>query len=150
MDSAVAQRRTAPQMLTRRLATLRGSGRHGVVMVDRLLLDSGGESPLERKFLELMRSSRLPRPTTQHRIRRSDGRIARVDFIYGDVMLVVEVTGRTGHSSPRERQLDAQRRNELVDLGDRVCEYTWEDLRDRPDYVAAATMRNRLGSVRVA
>ena len=149
MDSAVAQRRTAPKVLAQRLATLRGSGRRGVALVERMLLDSGGETPLERKFLELMRTGGLPRPTTQHRIRRSDGRIARVDFIYDAARLVVEVTGRRGHSSPRERQLDAQRRNELADLGFRVTEYTWEDLRDRPDYVTS-TMRTRLTALHVA
>lgn len=149
MDSAVAQRRTAPQALARRLATLRGSGRRGVALVDLLLLDSGGESPLERNFLRLIRTNGLPRPTTQHRIRRSDGKIARVDFVYEPLKLVVEVTERKGHSSPRERQLDAQRRNELADLGFVVIEYTWEDLRDRSEYVASS-MRSRLHTFRVA
>lgn len=75
--------------------------------------------------------------------------LAAADFVSERGALVVEVTGRVGHSSPRERQLDAQRRNELADLGFRVTEHTWEDLPDRPDYVVG-TMRARLRNLHVA
>ena len=56
---------------------------------------------------------------------------------------MVEVSGRTGHSSPGERGRDAQRRNELQDAGRKVYEYTWKDVTRRPAYVAA-TMTSRL------
>lgn len=98
---------------------------------------------LERKFLALLRKHHLPRPTTQARIERTSGTWARVDFLFDPHHLVVEVSGRLGHSSSRERQADAQRRNELTDLGFAVFEYTWQDLSERPDHVAA-TMTSRL------
>ena len=143
MDSAVHRGLSAPQALAERLQQLRGPGRHGAPTVDRVLVDSGGESPLERRFLALMRRAGLPRPTTQHVVRRDGRHVARVDFVYLERRLVVEVTGRKGHSSPAERQRDAQRRNELADLGYRVVEYTWEDVTLRADYVID-TMRARL------
>ncbi len=91
---------------------------------------------LERRFLELVRLAGLPRPTPQV-IHRRDGRaIARVDFYFEPYAVVVEVSGRKGHSSPAERARDAQRRNELQDLGQAVFEYTWEDVTTRGPMVA--------------
>ena len=130
-------------VLVERLGQLRGKGRHGVRLLDRLLLDSGGESMLERRFLALIREAHLPRPATQQRI-RSDGRhVARVDFLYAAAAMVVEVSGRLGHSNPADRVHDAQRRNELQDLGYAVYEYTWGDIVRRPTYVTT-TLAERL------
>jgi very-short-patch-repair endonuclease len=135
IDSAVRLRLSAPLVLEERLRELRGPGRHGVRLVDVLLLDSGGETILERRFLTLVRRAGLPKPQTQRRV-RSDGRqVARVDFLYPDLRIVVEVSGRLGHSNPADRSRDAQRRNELQDLGFAVYEYTWGDVTRRPTYV---------------
>jgi very-short-patch-repair endonuclease len=143
IDSAVRLGLSAPLVLERRLSELRGPGRWGAPTLDRLLIDSGGESLLERRFLALMRKGRLPRPITQARQRRDGRHIARVDFLFAAYPVVVEVTGRLGHSTPRERDRDAQRRNELIDLGFRVYEYTWHHVTERRAWVIA-TMRRRL------
>lgn len=91
---------------------------------------------LERRFLALTREAGLPRPTTQVIHRRDGQTFARVDFLFEPYGLVVEVSGRKGHSSPAERARDAQRRNELQDVGRKVFEYTWEDVTRRPAFVA--------------
>ena len=143
IDSAIRLRKSAVVVLERRLATLRGSGRAGVRLLDRLLLDSGGESVLERKFLKLVREHGLPRPKTQCRVAPGPRQVARVDFLYEDERLVVEVSGWRGHSTPSERAKDAQRRNELQDLGFAVYEYTWGDITTRPRWVVD-TLRERL------
>lgn len=49
--------------------------------------------------------------------------------------VVVEVSGRLGHSSDRERQKDARRRNELQEMGTKVLEFTTADVIDDPGYV---------------
>jgi very-short-patch-repair endonuclease len=90
-----------------------------------------------------MRSAGLPRPSTQVVFRSDQRTVARVDFLYRELAIVVEVTGRRGHSSPSERARDAQRRNELQDIGVRVIEYTWEDVMRRAAYVTGS-MRERL------
>jgi very-short-patch-repair endonuclease len=144
IDTAVRDRRSAPTVIAARLETLRGSGRAGCRIVERLLPDSGGETLLERRYLRLTRRHGFVRPTTQRVIRHGRKHVARVDFIYEEHRLVVEVTGRKGHVSDAERARDAQRRNELQDLGYRVIEYTSTDLRDRPGYVVD-TLRSRLG-----
>ena len=105
----------------------------------------GGESLLERRFLALMRHGGLPRPEAQA-IQRGNGQhIARVDFLFREQQVVVEVTGRLGHSTPSERGRDAQRRNELLNLGLRVYEYTWAHLTQRGPWVVT-TVRQRLAS----
>ena len=135
IDSAVRLGLSSPVVIAERLETLRGSGRWGCRLIDYLLVDSGGHSMLERRFLQLVREAGLPRPLTQV-IHRKDGRhIARVDFLFEEAGVVVEVSGRLGHTTPNERARDAQRRNELQDIGRRVFEYTWEDVTQRASMV---------------
>lgn len=143
IDSAVRLGLSAPLVLRERLATLRGPGRWGARALDALLVDAGGHSMLERRFLELVRRAGLPRPSTQVIHRRGAETFARVDFLFLSCGVVVEVSGRLGHSSPAERARDAQRRNELQDVGRQVFEYTWEDVTERPAHVAR-TLTERL------
>jgi hypothetical protein len=132
IDSAVRLGSSSPAVIARRLESLRGSGRWGCRLIDRLLADSGGHSPLERRFLGIVRELGLPRPLTQVIHRRNGRHVARVDFLFADHGVVVEVTGRRGHSTPADRARDAQRRNELQDLGRKVYEFTFEQVTRRP------------------
>ena len=143
IESAVRTGASAPLVVERRLSELRGPGRRECRLLDRVLLDAGGHTMLERRFLELTRTAGLPRPSTQVVFRSDQRTVARVDFLYHDLAIVVEVTGRRGHSSPSEHAHDAQRRNELQDMGVRVFEYTWEDVTRRATYVTES-MRDRL------
>lgn len=111
--------------------------------MESLLVDTGGESVLERRFLEIVREAGLPRPATQVVIATEHHRIGRVDFVWDELRVVVEVSGSLGHSSPSERAKDAQRRNELQDDGWKVYEYTYQDVVDRPSMVARS-IRSRL------
>jgi len=149
IDSAVRLRRTALNKVVARLATLRGTGRAGTSFLSELLLDSGGESHLERRFLRLMRVADFPRPECQVILRRNGERVARVDFVFPTTSTVVEVSGRLGHTSDRDRQRDARRRNHLQHLGNHVIEFTTVDVIDDPEYVLA-TLREEFTSARVA
>jgi len=143
IDSAVRSGSSSPTVLAARLDELRGRGRWGCRLLDRLLEDSGGHTLLERRFLQLVRRAGLPRPRTQVVHRVGDRTVARVDFLFDDYDIVVEVSGQRGHSSPSERARDAHRRNELQDLGRVVYEYTWDDVTQRESLVAR-TLRERL------
>jgi very-short-patch-repair endonuclease len=143
IDSAIRSRSSSPVVLVERLSNLRGPGRWGCRLVESLLVDAGGESVLERRFLEIIREAALPRPATQIVITNGHHRIGRVDFVWDDLRVVVEVSGSLGHSSPSERTKDAQRRNELQDDGWKVYEYTYQDVVDRPSAVARS-IRSRL------
>jgi very-short-patch-repair endonuclease len=145
IDSAVRLQLSSPEVLARRLASLRGSGRWGCRLVENMITDSGGHTHLERRFLELVREAGLPTPRMQV-VFRVDGRhVARVDFLFDEFGVVVEVSGQKGHASPAERARDAQRRNELQDLGLRVFEYTFDDVTERSGMVRR-TLRARLTS----
>jgi len=135
IDSAVRLGLTSPVALRDRLAERRGPGMWGVRLLDDLLVESGGHSMLERRFLGLCRRAGLPRPATQVIHRRDGATFARVDFLFEPYGVVVEVSGQLGHSSPRDRARDAQRRNELQDVGRKVYEYTWDDVTTRPAFV---------------
>jgi Transcriptional regulator, AbiEi antitoxin len=135
IDSAVRIGLTSPTALRVRLGERRGPGHWGVRLLDGLLVDSGGHSMLERRFLELVRRADLPRPATQVIHRRDGTTFARVDFLFEPYGVVIEVSGQLGHSTPADRARDAQRRNELHDVGRKVYEYTWEDVTRRPSFV---------------
>jgi len=143
IDSAVRSGASSPVVVAERLAALRGPGRWGAPRLDELLLDAGGHSMLERRFLALLRAASMPRPSTQVIHRAGTRTFARVDFCFEEFGIVVEVSGRRGHVSDADRARDAQRRNELQDAGRRVFEYTFADVMRRPTFVVA-TMRARL------
>ncbi len=135
IDSAVQRRLTSFPTLTKRAMELCGRGFPGTERLRGLLLDSGGDSYLERRFLELVRTAGLPRPTCQV-VHRLDGeRIARVDFQFPDTKIIVEVSGRLGHVSDTDRQSDARRRNGLQQTGHIVLEFTTADVLDEQSYV---------------
>lgn len=145
IDSAVRMRRTSIPTLTRRMAELSGQGRHGIVLLRTLLLDAGGESHLERRMLRLLRDAGLPRPEPQVVHRRRDGRVMRVDFQYSAAWIVMEVSGRRGHASDRDRANDARRRNDLQADGWMVLDFTTAHVLDDPAYVVG-TVRQQLGA----
>lgn len=144
IDSAVREGLASPTFLRRRLTDLRGSGRAGVRVLDELLVDAGSHSPLEREFLALVRGAGLPRPQCQRIYRRDGVTVARVDFSFEPIPLLVEVGGRRGHSSDAERAKDARRRNELQALGFVVLEFTYVDVHQRPGYVLSMLRRHGL------
>ena len=84
IDSAVRLGLSSPEVLATRLETLRGSGRWGCRLVDQLIVDSGGHTMLERRFLEIVRRAGLPRPRTQVVHRKNGRHIARVDFLFDE------------------------------------------------------------------
>ena len=142
IDSAIKLRRTTQVRLAQRLATLRGTGRYGVRLLSELLLDSGGESYLERRFLRLLRNVGLPRPQCQVVFRDNGNHVARVDFLFAASKTIVEVSGRLGHVSDRDRQRDARRRNRLQQMGNTVLEFTTADVIDGQAYVLASLSKS--------
>lgn len=137
IDSAISRRLTSVPTLTKRMQQMQGRGRNGIRVLRILLLDSGAESTLERAFLRLVRTAGLPRPLTQVVHHRTDNRVMRVDFQFSPAPVVVEVSGRRGHTSDRDRQRDARRRNSLVASGWVVLEFTTADVLEDPAYVVA-------------
>ena len=143
IDSAARLGLSSPSYLVRRLGAIRRPGRAGVRLLDEVLLDAGGHSWLERRFLRLMREAGLPRPACQVVHQRRGAFIARVDFDYSPRPLIVEVAGRRGHTSDADRASDARRRNELGALGIGVLDFVTTQVINDPAYVVE-TVRDRL------
>lgn len=146
IDSGVRNRWTSVPTLTDRMTDLARPGRKGIPQLRELLLDSGGESVLERRFLRLLRTAHIRRPQTQVTFRAHTTRAIRVDFLFQRESLVVEVSGRVGHASDADRRKDARRRNELIQRGFVVLEFTTADVIDDPEYVVM-TLRKSLGMI---
>ena len=143
IDSGVRQKSLSLVVLRRRVADPERAGVRGSRLLREVLLDAGGESFLERRFLRLMRHAGLPRPEVQVAFVRESKRAMRVDFHFPRAELVVEVSGRIGHTSDRDRQKDSRRRNALDRQGVRHREFTTIDVLDDPAYVVA-TVRDAL------
>jgi hypothetical protein len=136
IDSGIRMRLTSVPTLRRRIGQAGGRGRRGIPLLRELMLDSGGESALERRFLRLMREHGLPSPQSQVTYAREAGRAMRVDFEFRNG-LVVEVSGRLGHTSDRDRQREGRRRNALQQQGSPFREFTTADVVDDPGYVVS-------------
>jgi very-short-patch-repair endonuclease len=134
IDSAIRLRLVSEQRVRTRVVQEHRSGVNGSRMLLDALVDSGGESRLERWLLRIVREGGLARPTLQ-KVFRDDGRtVARVDAMFGE-RLIVEVEGHGTHSSRRQRQADEERRTRLTLLGHVVLAFTYLDVRDRPQWV---------------
>jgi hypothetical protein len=136
IDSSIRLRLVSEQRLRTRVTRDHRSGVNGSRLLLDALVDSGGESRLERWFLGLVRQAGIARPILQKTYRVGTRTIARVDA-YFPGGLVVEVAGHGTHASRRQRQVDAQRHTELTLRGLSVVTFTYEDIRDRPAWVVA-------------
>jgi len=139
IDSGIRLRLVSEQRLRTRVI---GRDRRGInggrILLD-ALVDAGGESRLERWLLTLVRSAGLPRPELQKIWRDGSRTVARVDA-YFPGGLIVEVAGHGTHSNRRDIQRDEQRRTELTLRGNRVITFTYDDVRDRPDWVTSTLL----------
>ncbi|HEY7625946.1 MAG TPA: hypothetical protein VH761_02720 [Ilumatobacteraceae bacterium] len=147
IDSAIRMRLVSERRLRKRiLDELPTNSPHRRRLVG-ALIDLGGESKLERRFLALIRQAGLPRPHLQRIYRAGARTIARVDAEFeGDV--IVELDGHGTHASRAQRQRDAQRRTELTLLGKRLITFTYDDVYGRPDWALdqLRTARSRLAA----
>lgn len=136
IDAAIRLRLVSEQRLRTKVVRLHHGGiNHGRALLD-ALVDTGGESRLERMFLRLVREAGLPRPVLQRTFRDGTRVVARVDACFPGG-LVVELAGHGTHSTRRELQVDAQRHTELTLRGLRVLTFRYEDVRDRSTWVVA-------------
>jgi hypothetical protein len=134
IDSAIRLKKLSEQRLRTRAIGRHSRGVNGSRILLEALVDGGGESRLERWALSLIRRAGLPPPALQVVHRDGTRIVARVDMQFGRD-LVVEFAGHGTHSARHQRQVDEQRRTELTLRGVRVLTFTYDDVRDRPDWV---------------
>jgi very-short-patch-repair endonuclease len=96
-------------------------------------------SQLEERFLELCESEGLRLPGVNARVGRM-----RVDALWRDAGLAVELDGSAAHGGWAASKRDRQRELALRAQGFQVVRYTWEQVTRRPDAVVA-DLRQLLG-----
>jgi len=94
------------------------------------------ESELEARVVELLNQHGLPQPTRQLDVGDSDAWIGRVDFVYREQQIVIELDGREGHSSLSDQLADAKRDCLLVASGRAVLRFGRDDVCFRGALVA--------------
>jgi very-short-patch-repair endonuclease len=88
-----------------------------------------------RISLGLMTIAQLDR--CQVGLRPAGGRVARVDLLWDDARLVVELDGHADHATRRRRQADAERSARLGLVGWHTVRFTYEDVVERPGHLVA-------------
>lgn len=140
VDTALARGICGVDVLVRLLDELATPGRRGVRALRAVLgmVTPGTESELETRFRDLLRDHGLPQPERQV-VLGSDGEQAgRVDCIFRQARLVVELDGRPYHSSKLDRLEDGRRDLVLLRGGYRVLRLTWHHVVEREAEVVAA------------
>lgn len=139
VDSAVASNLASDPWLWWRLEKLRCRGRNGVSVFETILVRRAGgevtESWLERRTLQVLRDAGLPLPLCQRRIHCHGAFAARVDFLYAQEQVVIEVSGYTTHRSRAQTTADAARRRVLTLEGYRVHEFTYDEVVRTPEAI---------------
>lgn len=147
LDGACRRGQVRVDFLRWRIDALRRRGRAGVALLVALLETPDRDRPeswLESAFLRLLREHFLPVPRLQVTMQPGPGRRVRLDGLYDEERLAVEVSGHATHATRRQRQADGERRARLVAEGFRVVDFTYEDVVERPAYVAG-TIAGLLG-----
>lgn len=141
VDTCLRTGLTSTSALEEALQRLGGSGCRGAGVlrgVLRDIVDHGVlHSRLERRFDQLVRRHRLPRPVRQFAVVEAGRPVPRVDAAYPDVKLAIELDGYSHHSSRASFGYDRNRRNRLVLAGWTVLTFTWDDIIRRGEAVAA-------------
>lgn len=124
--------------------------RRGTAAVRRILGISGSDedevkSPLERRFLRLCRSAKLPAPRVNAWIALADGGGVEVDFSWPERRLVVEADSRAHHDTDRAFENDPRRDRLLTLAGWRVVRFTHRDLTEHPAAVLSELRRLLIG-----
>ncbi|MCU1398717.1 MAG: hypothetical protein JWN62_1826 [Acidimicrobiales bacterium] len=141
LDSALRDGKTSEDFLHRRIAALRGKGRHSLpALVDVIAgaeIIRGGQSWLEREYLSSAAKAGLPRADAQVVLTRAGDRLVRVDCRYPGTRVIVELLGYRWHRSKAQMQRDTERMNRLQLDGFIVLQFTYHDVVERCAEVVA-------------
>jgi very-short-patch-repair endonuclease len=126
------------------LDKLAGRGRSGTgvlrnVLDNRMFGNTVSDSDLEKRMGMLLRRASLPKAEFHYVVCTPAGLfLAEVDFAYPDIKLAIEVDGFDAHGTPRAMAKDFVRQNGLVPYRWHVLRFTWRQVKDEPEMVAAA------------
>jgi very-short-patch-repair endonuclease len=141
LDDAVRRDLVSLEALHHRFTSWAKRGRPGVrwmrtLLEERLERSIRGDSPLEARLLDLVRSAGLPEPQVQIPV-ELDRATVHIDFGWPEILLGVEADGLGYHADPAQFRWDRRRQNLLQLRGWQLLRFTWPDATTN----AAATRR---------
>ena len=139
LDNALARGLTTVVAVREVAAELCARGRRGSALMRRLLDERADgyvapESGLEARFLSIVRAAGLPEPLRQRDLGGQEW-VGRVDFLYPDKRLVVEIDSDLHHSTLLDETADARRDGALREAGYRVVRIGEQLVWHRPQEV---------------
>ncbi|MBS1848816.1 MAG: DUF559 domain-containing protein [Actinobacteria bacterium] len=142
IDDALAAGKASLSRLAAVFADLSGRGRPGTTLMRSLLMERAEgfvptESELESRFVSLIRRYGLPEPRRQVVVGDGDGPVGRVDFLFDDAHLIVELDGYRFHAQRQVRHADLQRDLRLGAAGWRTVRLDWWQVVEDGPAVAA-------------
>ena len=126
-------------------AELARRGRRGTAAM-RELLDARCEgyvapsSELEALGRAVLAAAGLPEPAVEVDLGDGEDWIGRVDLLFREPRLVVELDSASHHSALGDRRADTERTRRLRAAGWRVKRVSWWDLVERPDEIVAEVL----------
>jgi hypothetical protein len=137
VDNCLARRMVTIPALWRVLDDLAIQGRNGTCALREILMERGDgyvapASELERQFLEIVRNAGLPEPAREVDLGDADQWIGRVEFVYREQRLLVEIDSNLHHTALLDVTNDHDRDNRFVAEGFRVLRFTEKTLTTKP------------------
>ncbi|MGH2841125.1 MAG: DUF559 domain-containing protein [Solirubrobacteraceae bacterium] len=130
----------------------RSNGRRGAAILRAVLAEHYAASTLtaselEERFLLICLTAAVPRPDVNAWIALPDNTGYRADFLWRTQRLIVEVDGHATHRTRQAFEQDRRRDQRLTLAGYRVVRFTWRQVTEEPERVAAI-LRELLAGVR--
>ncbi|HWJ86016.1 MAG TPA: DUF559 domain-containing protein [Cellulomonas sp.] len=126
--------------LERWLEARRGAWGNAQRRISERRLRTGAINPAEERLHAALHAAGITGWTANEPLLPILGVLAVAYVYFADVLLVVEIDGRSAHG-PAQFQQDRDRHNALVAAGCTPLHFTWEDVRYRPDHVVATIAR---------
>jgi very-short-patch-repair endonuclease len=142
LDTCLANRWVTNRQIGNIVGELGKRGRRGTRLMRQLLLDRGEgyvatASELEARFAKLCREYGLPEPVRQQNTGDAEKWIARVDFAYPRLKIIIELDGRRHWLAKLEHEADLTRDAKLTAAGWHVIHFTWKQITQEPEFVVA-------------
>lgn len=143
LDNALGRRLTTLHSVRAVVHDLAKRGRRGSTLMRQLLEERGDgyvapESGLEARYLALLRSAGMPLPELQKNLGDATW-VGRVDGLFSEYNVVVEIDSAVHHTSKLDRESDAARDRALRSAGYEVIRITDTQIWYRPEQVVSAT-----------
>lgn len=140
LEDACRRGITSTETFEQRFHEWRRQGRTGVTNWrrvlegrDRAVMDS--HTRFERRLMQLIRGSDLPKPRAQFEIYEDDRFVARPDAAYPEFRIAIEAQSVTFHSGREAWERDLRRQTKLAAAGWLVLYFTYRQMTQEPDFV---------------